>query len=183
MARNGMQMACAVGAARHTCPAVPHTFDFEVGRAAMTKGKAIRSAFALISSHTIPGAVAQGGGLRPRFGRLSRGEAGSTVAETALVLPVLLVVLTGIFSFGIILNQYLVLTNAVNGGARGFAASAPGSCASSSARRRTGAARSAYGNCGTAALRCSSQCASMRMRSRMSPASDSSARSGSLAAR
>ncbi len=92
----------------------------------MTKGKAIRNAFGFISLHTIPGAVAQGSGLRPRFGRLSRGEAGSTVAETALVLPVLLVVLTGIFSFGIILNQYLVLTNAVNGGARGFAASAPG---------------------------------------------------------
>ncbi len=85
----------------------------------MKKGKAIRSALGLIRTHVIPGSAAREGGL-------SRGEAGSTVAETALVLPVLLVVLTGIFSFGIILNQYLVLTNAVNGGARGFAASAPG---------------------------------------------------------
>ena len=43
----------------------------------------------------------------------------------ALVLPILLAVLTGIFSFGIALNQYLVLTNAVNNGARAFAMSAP----------------------------------------------------------
>lgn len=55
----------------------------------------------------------------------SNGEEGSTLAEMALVLPVLLVVLTGVFSFGIILNQYLVLTNAVNNGARAFAMSAP----------------------------------------------------------
>ena len=43
----------------------------------------------------------------------------------ALVLPVMLAVLTGIFSFGVALNQYLVLTNAVNNGARAFAMSAP----------------------------------------------------------
>jgi Flp pilus assembly protein TadG len=53
------------------------------------------------------------------------GDEGSTLIEMALVLPVLLVVLTGIFSFGIELNQYLVLTNAVNNGARAFAMSAP----------------------------------------------------------
>jgi Flp pilus assembly protein TadG len=52
-------------------------------------------------------------------------EEGSTIAEMALVLPILLAVLTGIFSFGIALNQYLVLTNAVNNGARAFAMSAP----------------------------------------------------------
>jgi Flp pilus assembly protein TadG len=92
----------------------------------MTMGKAIRSALGLVRSHAIP-RLAHRGRLGARFGRLRSGDAGSTVAETALVLPVLLVVLTGIFSFGIILNQYLVLTNAVNGGARGFAASAPGS--------------------------------------------------------
>lgn len=51
------------------------------------------------------------------------GEEGSTLAEMALVMPVLLVVLTGIFSFGIIMNQNLVLTNAVNSGARAFALS------------------------------------------------------------
>jgi Flp pilus assembly protein TadG len=62
-----------------------------------------------------------------RVRRCSQGEDGSTLAEMALVLPILLVVLTGVFSFGIILNQYLVLTNAVNNGARAFAMSAPSS--------------------------------------------------------
>ncbi len=51
-------------------------------------------------------------------------EDGSTLVELAFVLPILLFVLTGIFSFGIILNQYLVLTNSVNNGARAFAMSA-----------------------------------------------------------
>jgi Flp pilus assembly protein TadG len=60
-----------------------------------------------------------------RIASCCRGEEGSTIAEMALVLPILLAVLTGIFSFGIALNQYLVLTNAVNNGARAFAMSAP----------------------------------------------------------
>lgn len=55
------------------------------------------------------------------------GEEGSTLVEMALVMPILLVVLTGVFSFGVALNQYLVLTNAVNNGARAFAMSAPAS--------------------------------------------------------
>lgn len=62
---------------------------------------------------------------RKRIELCSRGEEGSTIAEMALVLPVMLAVLTGIFSFGVGLNQYLVLTNAVNNGARAFAMSAP----------------------------------------------------------
>ena len=48
------------------------------------------------------------------MGRCCRGEEGSTIAEMALVLPIMLAVLTGVFSFGVALNQYLVLTNAVN---------------------------------------------------------------------
>jgi Flp pilus assembly protein TadG len=59
-----------------------------------------------------------------RINRCWRGEEGSTVAEMALVLPILLAVLTGVFSFGVALNQYLVLTNAVNNAARAFAMSA-----------------------------------------------------------
>ncbi|MFP5228381.1 MAG: TadE/TadG family type IV pilus assembly protein [Acidobacteriota bacterium] len=51
------------------------------------------------------------------------GEEGSTLVEMAMVMPILLVVLTGVFSFGVALNQYLVLTNAVNNGARAFAMS------------------------------------------------------------
>jgi Flp pilus assembly protein TadG len=54
------------------------------------------------------------------------GEEGSTLVEMAFVLPILLVVLTGIFSFGIVLNQDMVLTNAVNAGARAFALSRSG---------------------------------------------------------
>ena len=60
-----------------------------------------------------------------RIRHCCRREEGSTIAEMALVLPILLVVLTGVFSFGIALNQYLVLTNAVNNAARAFAMSAP----------------------------------------------------------
>jgi Flp pilus assembly protein TadG len=63
--------------------------------------------------------------LTKRAGHCCGGEQGSTLVEMAFVLPILLIVLTGIFSFGIILNQYLVLTNAVNNGARAFAMSAP----------------------------------------------------------
>lgn len=43
------------------------------------------------------------------------------MVEFALALPLLLVVLTGVFSFGIIMNQYQILTNATNDGARAFA--------------------------------------------------------------
>jgi hypothetical protein len=51
------------------------------------------------------------------------GEEGQSMVEFALVLPVLMIVLTGICSFGIALNQYMVLTNATNAGARAFALS------------------------------------------------------------
>jgi len=54
------------------------------------------------------------------------------MVEFALVLPPLLIVLTGIFTFGIILNQYEVLTNAVSAGARAFALSAGGAANSTS---------------------------------------------------
>lgn len=53
----------------------------------------------------------------------SVGDGGQSLVEFALVLPVLLVVLTGIFTFGIALNQYMVLTNATNAAARAFALS------------------------------------------------------------
>jgi Flp pilus assembly protein TadG len=53
------------------------------------------------------------------------------MVEFALVVPLLLLVLTGIFSFGIIFNQYEVLTNATNTAARAFALSAGGGVGSS----------------------------------------------------
>lgn len=56
---------------------------------------------------------------------LHSSEEGQSLVEFGLVVPLLLLVLTGIFSFGIIFNQYQVLTNATNSAARGFALSAP----------------------------------------------------------
>jgi len=53
----------------------------------------------------------------------SCGEDGQSLVEFGMVVPLLLLVLTGIFSFGIIFNQYEVLTNATNSAARYFAAS------------------------------------------------------------
>jgi Flp pilus assembly protein TadG len=52
---------------------------------------------------------------------LRRNDTGQALVEFGLVAPVLLLVLTGIFSFGIILTQYEVLTDAVSAGARALA--------------------------------------------------------------
>lgn len=99
----------------------------------MTKSKEIRRADRLMH----PGKSVSADATRKpivgqRHSETFSGEDGSTLAEMAMVLPVLLVVLTGIFSFGIALNQYLVLTNAVNAGARAFALSAGGAANSTS---------------------------------------------------
>lgn len=64
--------------------------------------------------------------MRLRSAVRVRGENGQTLVEFAMVLPVLLIVLTGIFSFGIIFNQYEILTNAVSSGARVAAMSESG---------------------------------------------------------
>jgi Flp pilus assembly protein TadG len=47
-----------------------------------------------------------------------RDERGSELVEFALVLPVLLLLMTGIFDFGLIFHRYEVLTNAAREGAR-----------------------------------------------------------------
>ena len=52
-----------------------------------------------------------------------RGEGGQALVEFALVAPILLMVLTAVFSLGIAINQYEILTNAVSDGARAFALS------------------------------------------------------------
>jgi Flp pilus assembly protein TadG len=49
--------------------------------------------------------------------RLQRNEGGALI-EMALVLPILLTILTGIFSISIVLSNYMVLTNGVAIGAR-----------------------------------------------------------------
>jgi len=47
-----------------------------------------------------------------------KNEHGQTMAELALVLPVLLVLLLGIAQFGVVFNNYVSLTDAVRAGAR-----------------------------------------------------------------
>ncbi len=52
------------------------------------------------------------------------GERGSALVEMALIMPMLLVLTTGIFVFGIAMNNYVQLTNAVSVGARTLAINA-----------------------------------------------------------
>lgn len=48
---------------------------------------------------------------------------GGALVESALVLPILLLIVTGIFTFGTALNNYMELTDAVGSGARQLAIS------------------------------------------------------------
>ncbi|HEX4311044.1 MAG TPA: TadE/TadG family type IV pilus assembly protein [Acidobacteriaceae bacterium] len=94
---------------------------------AMTMNTAMQRTLAQLSSSTVVRAVASRSETARRCLGAISGEEGQTLAEMALVTPIMLAVLTGIFSFGIVLNQYLVLTNATNAGARAFALSRSGS--------------------------------------------------------
>jgi len=60
------------------------------------------------------------GTTRGRFRRLRR-EEGQALVEFALVLPVLLMIVTGITSFGLVFYRYVTLTDAVRVGARTLA--------------------------------------------------------------
>jgi Flp pilus assembly protein TadG len=53
---------------------------------------------------------------------LSENEGGSLV-EFALVAPLMIMLITGMFSLGLALNNYMVITNGANAGARAFALS------------------------------------------------------------
>jgi Flp pilus assembly protein TadG len=55
--------------------------------------------------------------LRFNFQRLYGNERGVSALEFAIISPVLLTILLGIFQFGIAMNDYLVLTNAAAKGA------------------------------------------------------------------
>ena len=52
-----------------------------------------------------------------------RDEEGSSLVELAVTLPVLLMIVTGLMTFGIAINNYLLLTDATNVGARQLAVS------------------------------------------------------------
>ena len=57
--------------------------------------------------------------LRAQAGRSCLAcDRGNAIAEFAVVLPVLLLVVMGIFTFGVAMNDYVQLTEAVNTGAR-----------------------------------------------------------------
>lgn len=55
---------------------------------------------------------------------LRAGDHGSAIVEFALILPMMLVLTTGILVFGVAMNNYLQLNNAVSVGARTLAISA-----------------------------------------------------------
>ena len=59
----------------------------------------------------------------PRITNKIREERGETMAEFAIVLPILSVLLFGILQFGIAFNNYITLTDAVRAGARKAAVS------------------------------------------------------------
>ena len=63
------------------------------------------------------------GAVRVWAGRARRGEEGQSLIESALVFPVLLLIVTGVLAFGLAFNNYLQLTNAVGSGARALAIS------------------------------------------------------------
>jgi Flp pilus assembly protein TadG len=71
-----------------------------------------------VISHTAasPGAGIRFRSLRERVRAVfrARSDEGQSLLEFALVAPILLVVVTGIATFGFTLNNYLVMTNAVN---------------------------------------------------------------------
>ena len=53
--------------------------------------------------------------------RYPKNTKGQSLVETALVLPVLLLIMTGIIDFGLLFNNYLVVSNASREGARSAA--------------------------------------------------------------
>jgi Flp pilus assembly protein TadG len=70
-----------------------------------------------------------------------RNERGQTMVEFALVLPILLVLLLGIFQFGVAFNNYVTLTDAVRAGARKAAVSRNASNPSADCRAQVLAAK------------------------------------------
>lgn len=64
-------------------------------------------------------------GHRFRWGRivrcLTRDHRGNALIEFAMVLPMMMLLITGMFGFGWLLNNYITLTDAVGDGARAIA--------------------------------------------------------------
>ncbi len=62
-------------------------------------------------------------GLTLAAGCSTENESGQALVEFAVSLPLLLLIVTGILTFGLALNNYVVLTNATDTGARALAIS------------------------------------------------------------
>ena len=56
-----------------------------------------------------------------RAGKRDRGEDGQATVEFAIILPLLLILVTGIIQFGLLFNKYITLTDTVRSGARTLA--------------------------------------------------------------
>jgi Flp pilus assembly protein TadG len=81
--------------------------------------------FVKITSPRLSGGMAaQAAWLADLCGRLRAiNEEGQSLIESAFCLPILMMVAMGIFSFGLVFNNYLILTNAVSIGAQQLAIS------------------------------------------------------------
>ncbi len=55
------------------------------------------------------------------WGRVRKDESGQSLVEFGLVAPVLLLLVVGIFKFGLVLNNWLVMTDATRSAARALA--------------------------------------------------------------
>ncbi|MCX7923419.1 MAG: pilus assembly protein [Clostridia bacterium] len=53
--------------------------------------------------------------------KFNPGKKGQAVVETALILPIIVLILMGIIDFGLLFNNYIVITNASREGARSAA--------------------------------------------------------------
>ena len=79
-----------------------------------------------LSYNVMSAVVFRSGGLSIMIRRLldlARDSAGAALVEFTVILPLLLSVLFGAIQFGLLLNNYVMLTNATNAGTREFAAS------------------------------------------------------------
>jgi Flp pilus assembly protein TadG len=92
---------------------------FEDGRSDVSRKICRRpGALALPEPHCTTAPPVRGFGTPSQSRLCNHGEEGGALVEMAIVLPVLMLIVTGIFAFGITLNNYVQLTNATSVGAR-----------------------------------------------------------------
>jgi Flp pilus assembly protein TadG len=97
---------------------------FEDGRSEVSLKICLRpGTLALPELHCTNAPPVRGFATLSRSRLCNHGEEGGALVEMAIVLPMLMLIVTGIFAFGITLNNYLELTDAVSIGARQLAIS------------------------------------------------------------